>query len=89
MLAWESSMAGDLLPLFPQNEALKAIDPASVFKDVVVRNKDVRVLSTGEGTSTRDVLFYSFFGNNMLVVTDGPEAFQTLIERLTREKLSR
>ncbi|OHA91607.1 MAG: hypothetical protein A2758_00655 [Candidatus Zambryskibacteria bacterium RIFCSPHIGHO2_01_FULL_49_18] len=89
MLSWETSMAGDLLPIFPGNNALKAIGSESVFKDAVVKNKDVRILSAGQGTSTQDVLLYSFFDNSMLIITDRIEALQTLIERLTREKLSR
>ena len=89
MLSWENVMPEDLLPLFPDNDALKAIGPTPVFKDVIVRNKDVRVLSAGSGTSTQAVLVYSFFDNSMLIITDSLEALQTLIDRLTRERLSR
>ncbi len=93
MLAWEENMAEDLAPIFGNLESVKAIGPASVFKDVIVRNKDVRVLestaSTTEGMLTKPVLLYSFFDNNLLIITESLETLQTLIERLTRERLSR
>jgi hypothetical protein len=102
MLAWESTMGEDLIPLFSSPELMKAIEETNVFRDVIVRNKDVRVLSgtlvsaqqdeDGEvvtSTTTTPVLLYSFFDNNMLIITNKIEALQTLIDRLTREKLSR
>ncbi|OHA92299.1 MAG: hypothetical protein A3J09_02375 [Candidatus Zambryskibacteria bacterium RIFCSPLOWO2_02_FULL_51_21] len=88
MLSWESTMPQDLLPLFPQNEGLKAITTTSVFKDIVVRNKDVRALPGG-ASSTTPVLLYTFFDNKMLIITDSIEALETLMDRLTRERLSR
>lgn len=101
MLLWEESMPSDLTPLFPNAGPMKAIDPQSVFKDVIVRNKDVRVLeaivttqvvtgsATTTSTTTAPVLLYSFFDNGMLIITDRIEALQTLIDRLARERLSR
>jgi len=80
MLQWEKDMGEDLAALFP-----KANVSASVFKDVIVKNKDVRVLEI-EGET---VLLYSFFDNDMVIVTDKIETLQILIERLTREHLSR
>lgn len=103
MLSWEKDMPQDLLPLFSNPELVKAIDETSVFKDVIVRNKDVRALevsvpitnavatSTASSTEmrTETVLAYSFFDNNMLIITNKIEALQTLIDRLVREKLVR
>ena len=105
MLLWETTMAEDLTPIFGNANVVKAIAPTSVFRDVIVRNKDVRVLetvvestvvtgtgtstATTTGTSTVPVLLYSFFDNSMLIITDRIEALQTLIDRLTRERLSR
>lgn len=105
MLLWEETLAEDLTPVFANANTVKAIAPASVFRDVIVRNKDVRILEatletqvvTGTGTSTATstssvvvpVILYSFFDNNMLVITDNIEALQTLIDRLARERLSR
>ncbi|MDO8424238.1 MAG: hypothetical protein Q7S54_01340 [bacterium] len=81
MLAWEPALAEDLGPLLGKAELLKVSASASVFKDMVVRNKDVRVLEP--------ILLYSFLDNEKLIITDKIETLQTLIERLTREKLSR
>lgn len=85
MLVWEKNLAEDLGPLFATAPLLKNITPESVFTDITDRNKDIRILVL-EG---RSVLLYSFFDNNMLIITDNIETLRTLIERLTREKLSR
>ena len=85
MLSWEPNMARDLAPLLGTTDLLKVINPAYVFKDVIVRNKDVRML---EASST-PVILYSFFDNQMLIITEDIDAIQTLIDRLTREKLLR
>jgi hypothetical protein len=96
MLNAEKVVAEDLAPLFSTSSLLNGIAPASVFKDVIVRNKDVRVLEiaeTGQGTTTpataRTALLYSFLDNEMLIITEDLATLETLIERLTREKLSR
>lgn len=94
MLNWEKSLAGDVGALFNTFDPVKTIAPASVFKDVVYKNKDVRVLY-GEGvdaagaTTTAPVLLYSFFDNRMLIITDRLETLQTLIDRLTQDALAR
>ncbi len=88
MLAWEETMATDIGPLFATNSLLQTITPTSVFKDVISKNKDVRVLSS-TGTTTEPVLLYSFFNNRTLIITDSLETLRALIERLTQELLSR
>ena len=85
MLLWEKSLAEDIGPLFTTAPLLKNIPPQSVFTDITDRNKDIRTLAL-EG---EPVLLYSFFDNNMLIITDNIETLRTLIDRLTREKLSR
>jgi len=92
-------MAEDLLPIFGNPDLVKASEESNVFKDVIIRNKDVRVLevthtiASGTASSTevvqKPVLLYSFFDNQMLIITDKIETLQTIIDRLTREKLSR
>lgn len=81
MLAWESEIVDDLGPLLGNAEFLKALPPESVFKDMVIKNKDFRALEP--------VLVYSFFDNEMLIISDKAETIQTIIDRLTREKLLR
>lgn len=92
MLSWEPNMAEDIGPLFSTSDSLKVIPPSSVFKDVISRNKDVRILyapvSPGSAT-TSPALIYSFYDNRVLIITDSLETLRTLIDRLTQEGLSR
>jgi len=85
MLAWEEHLAEDLGPLFATATLFKNVAPESTFVDVIDRNKDIRMLMLGE----QPVLLYSFFDNNLLIITDHIETMRTLVDRLTREKLSR
>ncbi len=85
MLSWEKNLGQDIGPLFATAELLKNIPPESVFTDITDKNKDVRVLAL----ENQPILLYSFLDNNMLIITDSFESFRTLIDRLTREKLSR
>ncbi|MBX4181254.1 hypothetical protein KW807_00120 [Candidatus Parcubacteria bacterium] len=88
MLAWEPTLAEDLAPLFDKASLVKAITGTSVFKDVTSRNKDVRMLTTDE-LPAQSVLLYSFFDNSLLIITDDLDTLRVLIDRLSREKLSR
>ena len=85
MLSWEKSLAEDLGPLFATSNLLKDLVPGLVFTDITDRNKDIRELLLESQT----VLIYSFFDNNMLIITDNIETLRTIFDRLTREKLSR
>lgn len=85
MLLWEKNMGEDIGPLFATATLLKNIPFDSTFTDVTDKNKDIRMLML----ENQPVLLYSFFGNNMLIITDSLETLRTLIDRLTREKLSR
>lgn len=93
MLAWETTMAQDLSDIIANADKVKAAGSASVlFRDMVVRNKDVRALELPSATSTvqaSPILLYSFLDNEFLIITNRLETLQNLIERLTREKLSR
>lgn len=85
MLAWEKNLNQDIGPLFVTAELSRNISPESTFTDITDKNKDIRVLALdGE-----PILLYSFFDNNMLVITDHIETLRTLNDRLAREKLSR
>ena len=85
MFAWEKDVARDIGPLFTTAPLLRDVPPESIFIDVTDRNKDIRMLALGN----QSVLLYSFFDNNMLIITDNIETLRTLADRLTREKLSR
>ena len=85
MLAWEKNLNQDIGPLFSTAELSRNVAPESTFTDVTDKNKDVRMLALGD----QPVLLYSFFDNNMLIITDHIETLRILMDRLTREKLSR
>ncbi|KKR50318.1 MAG: hypothetical protein UT84_C0012G0021 [Candidatus Curtissbacteria bacterium GW2011_GWA1_40_16] len=85
MLAWEKTLGQDIGPLFATSELLRNLPIDSVFTDIVDKNKDVRILMSGD----QIVLLYSFFDNNRLIITDNIETLRILIDRLIQEKLSR
>ncbi|MDO8569306.1 MAG: hypothetical protein Q7R89_00765 [bacterium] len=85
MLAWEKNLSQDIGPLFATAELSRNVPLESVFTDITDKNKDVRMLALKD----QPILLYSFFDNNMLIITDNIETLRMLVDRLTREKLSR
>src|SRR3989344_3647330 len=85
MLAWEKNLSQDIGPLFATAQLLRNLPPETTFTDVTDKNKDIRMLAF----ENQPILLYSFFDNNMLIITDHIETLRILIDRLTREKLSR
>lgn len=85
MFAWEKDLAQDIGPLFTTARFLRDLPPESTFIDITDRNKDIRLLMLAD----QPILLYSFFDNKMLIITDSVETLRMLIDRLTREKLSR
>lgn len=88
MLSWEQKLPQDLGGIFSTAPLLKTSAPQTVFKDVVSKNKDVRVLYS-TGSTSEPVLLYSFFENKMLIITENLPTLRILIDRLTQELLSR
>lgn len=86
MLEWEGRMAEDILPIFADNEVVERVPTDSVWKDRVIQNRDVRILSDVSGNT---VLTYGFFENNLLIIADNEETWSTLAQRLEAQKLSR
>lgn len=86
MLEWEKSMRDDILPIFASPETLATTSPTAIFSDLIIQNKDTRVLKDSTG---RIVLLYSFFDNNMLIMTDNETSLKNLVGKLNAEKLSR
>ncbi len=79
ILEWEETMAIDLKQLFN----IKRGDSSDIvfskeFVDLVLNNKDVRVLYNEKG---EEVLFYSFIDKNKLLITDNKTLFQEIINR--------
>lgn len=84
MLEWEKTILSDLFTLFDidvsgeNNELLER-----PFKDIVIKNKDARILYNRDGV---DALFYLFPDKNTLVITDNQNAVKEIIVRLLVEK---
>lgn len=80
MLDWEKTILKDLFILFNIN--IPESDNSffeKTWKDLIVNNKDARVLygENGEG-----VLYYVFVNKNILVISDNTEALKEIITRL-------
>jgi hypothetical protein len=79
-------MSNDLLPLFTTPETLASTTVMTAFKDITVKNKDARAILDQNGKS---ILLYSFFDNNMLIITDNESSLNTLVGLLNSAKLAR
>lgn len=86
MLEWEKTMLDDLYSFFQiniTNENKELFEKP--FRDIIIKNKDVRILYTNEGA---DVLLYLFPNKNTLVITDNQEAIKQIIERLLAKQVA-
>lgn len=83
MLNWESQMFNDLSLLL---DLTPSTSQSTTWIDMVTRNKDARALVDEFGEVG---LLYSFFDNQILIITDSVQTLDTLINRLNREKLIR
>ncbi len=81
MLKWESTIASDLQPLL---ETASTTPLTGTFKDVVIKNKDVRHLSYG----TQDILFYSLPDKDTIIITTDEATLIELFNRLTATKFT-
>ena len=79
MLDWEITMSSNLAPLFGPVVQGK-------FEDVILRNKDTRMLKDGEN-QTRIV--YGFPNTETLLVTTNEDSFFEVFERLTASNATR
>lgn len=82
MLTWEETLAENFalflkIPLDPQIRI--------VFKDVIIKNEDVRVGYAKD----KEVIAYTFFGHKkeLLLITKDTETMQTLLNRFTKKLL--
>ncbi len=91
MLAWEPYMAEDLSPFFTNATdsvflPTRKTTPGGPFKDLIIKNKDTRVLYDSKGDIT---LVYSFTDRNTLVIAESKKAFVEILKRLTSKKVTR
>jgi len=83
MLDWEKTMLNDLKNLFeidlPIQNGSDAIVIEKKWKDIIINNRDIRVVygDNGEG-----ILYYVFINNKNLVIATNLETINEVIERL-------
>ena len=79
MLRWEQTMALDLAPLFE--------NPASGnFEDVIIKNKDTRVIRDSSG---KIAFIYSFLNNHSILITTSEASFKEILNRVTASAIIR
>jgi len=80
MLEWEELMASDMFDLFSLNTTESKIQISEKqFKDILINNKDVRVLYNEEKVP---ILYYVFSDKNNLIITDNENTLREIISRL-------
>ena len=84
MLAWEESLAEDLLPLF--HTVTASTSPLATFGDLTLQNRDARVLKDANGET---LMLYSFYDNTTLIFADNEDTLRSILTRLSAEKLVR
>jgi hypothetical protein len=88
MLAWEQSIDSDLSPLFKLIPSLTTSAEGGLpvqrqFKDLVMRNYDVRALTDDSGAI---VLYYSFPTPRILIIAASQYSFTEVLSRLQAER---
>jgi hypothetical protein len=87
MLAWEPTLGSSLSPLFEQAPASitgpDGVVSTNAFKDIVIKNYDVRIQSDAEGNPK---ILYSFPNRSLLIITSSQ---YTLTEALSRLQAAR
>lgn len=79
MLDWEATMSRDLSPLFGKTIS-------GNFEDVILRNKDTRLLRD-KGDKTR--LIYGFPNTDTLIITTNEDTFFEIFKRLSASNATR
>lgn len=87
MLEWEKTMNSGLSPLFtPVVSTVTGTDgipTQNTFKDIVMRNYDVRALYD---TENQVQLYYAFPTRNVLIIAESPYSFVEILSRLRAER---
>jgi hypothetical protein len=86
MLAWEQTLEADIGGLFVTRDAAQNLPADTSFIDTAIKNKDVRILRDEAGNT---ILLYSFYSNNLLIITDSIYTLDNIESRLTSESLAR
>lgn len=80
MLDWEKTISQDLFTLFNINfQTQNNIPLEKQWKDIIINNKDARVLYSNNGEG---ILYYVFINKNNFVITNNLDALKEVIARL-------
>jgi hypothetical protein len=86
MLDWEKNLADDLLPFFHNSETVASVPSNAAWQDVTIRNKDARKLADASGKTE---LIYSFYNQNLLIITANEDALRSILTALDTQALAR
>ena len=96
MLKWEETLNDDLTPLFSKGGPAEPQAPAEStadilasnkpFVDLVIKNKDVRVLTN---KYDRIVLLYTFLDKETILITTNEFTLKEIIDRMTNRRFVR
>ncbi len=80
MLEWEKTIATDMFTLFEFNTAENKLKLSErQWKDIIINNKDVRVLLNED---EEPILYYLFADKSNLIITDSEDSIKEIISRL-------
>lgn len=85
MLGWEQYMARDLFPIFSIQESPTSEAFNRPFEDVVIKNRDTRVLKDNNGNV---ILFYTFANKKTLIIANSSDTLEEIIRRLNSSGVS-
>lgn len=86
MLEWEKSLREDLLPFFTSEAGIASVPPGTAFSDITIKNKDARILVDESG---KGALIYTFYNQNLLIITDNEASLRTMLQKLDTQALAR
>jgi flagellar basal body-associated protein FliL len=86
MLNWEKTMYQDFSPIFVREDTKLEKQTIYEFKDVVIVNKDVRVILNNEG---KIEFAYSFLNKNTLLITNNESTLEEIFRRINTAGLER
>lgn len=80
MLEWEKTIAGNTFDLFELNTKDNKLQINDrVWKDIIIENKDARVLLNEDN---KPILYYMFTNKNNLIITDKEDTLKEIVSRL-------
>lgn len=93
MLAWEKNMYNDLKLFINKTNMVTAENtantseivtiPLKIFEDIIVQNKDTRVLKNNQGDT---LMMYSFIDQKTLFIMDNESTFKEILKRFEASK---